>query len=260
MIPKIIHQIGPKDKSDWNPVWNLCYESWKKCFPDFQHIFWNDSDDIDNFIKEKYPSKFEYYQNLPFHIMKLDFARYAILNYYGGIYADLDVYCYENFYNDLIGKICFIEPINFPDNDEGELIMGCLIASEPKQFFWDICLIDSEKKSKKVSIDSGNVFNNFQQVLDITGSKLLLNLSNTFFEQSNIQYLPKSHYHPSLLDYSDGMKTKHMKTLTWGKETIAVLKETFNNMQLDYETGMKKMFSDVRGISIDEYNFNQNYN
>lgn len=259
MIPKIIHHICPEDKSKWHPVWVKCYESWKNVFPNYQFIFWNDSEDIDNFIGEKYPEWFDFYNQLPFHMMKMDFSRYAILNYYGGIYADLDVYCYENFYNDLNKKICLIEPIIFHDNNEGELIMGCLMASEPNHLFWQDCMQMCKKNFAVLEINDDDILNNFTEILKISGPRLLFDTYSNSNSKNDIRLLPRTHYHPSPLDYFEGMKTKHLKTLTWGKEAIHLYESVFKNIGLDYQTGFKKMFNDIRGINIDEYNFNQQY-
>lgn len=258
MIPKIIHQIGPEDNVKWHPVWKDCHKTWKNIFLDYEIIFWNDSEDIDNFIKEKYPDKFNFYNQLPFHMMKMDFVRYAILNYYGGIYADLDVYCYENFYNDLTGKICLIEPIIFADNDH-EMIMGCLMASQPQQVFWQECMNTCQSLFFQSKIDSNDVYEMSNQVLDITGPRLLNMVYNSSSQREDIQLLSKENYHPSPLDYHSGMKTKHMKTITWGKESISSLENVFNNLNVDYETGMKMMFRDIRGIDIESYDYKRQY-
>ena len=46
MIPKIIHQTAPADKSKWHPIWEICQNSWKENFPspEYSYKFWNDDD------------------------------------------------------------------------------------------------------------------------------------------------------------------------------------------------------------------------
>lgn len=259
MIPKIIHHIGPEDKSKWHPAWEKCYESWKNIFSDCSFIFWNDTESLDNFIKHKYPESFNFYQQLPFHMMKMDFSRYAILNYYGGIYVDLDVYCYENFYDELVKKVCLIEPIDFPDNNEGKLIMGCLMASEPNQPFWKDCMKKCQSVFSHAQLKEDNILENFTEILKVTGPKLLFNTYQGSQNKEDIQLLPQTHYHPPTHEYFDGMKTKHLKTLTWGKEAISLYQDTFTKLGMDYKTGMKTMFNDIRGIDVDSFNFNINY-
>ena len=74
MIPKIIHQTGPEEKY-WHPIWKECSQSWKNNFPDFEYKFWTDND-LRNLIEEQYPNFLNLYDNFPYHIMRVDFARF----------------------------------------------------------------------------------------------------------------------------------------------------------------------------------------
>ena len=109
-IPKIIHHIAPEDQKRWHPIWVDCYNSWKTNFleNEYQYILWNDDNDIDSLIKNDYSQYWETYKNLPLHTQKIDFARIAILHKYGGIFTDMDVYCYQNFYEELTIKDCYL--------------------------------------------------------------------------------------------------------------------------------------------------------
>ena len=100
MIPKIIHQTAYANKDEWHPIWKHCQQSTLKHFKNFEYKFWDD-DSLDNFVKEKYPQIYEEYKNFKCHIFQLDCVRYLLLHYYGGIYIDMDVYCYDNFYDEL---------------------------------------------------------------------------------------------------------------------------------------------------------------
>jgi hypothetical protein len=262
MIPKIIHQIGPKFRSKWHPAWKVCHDTWLRKFEDFEIKIWNDSDDLDSFIEEKYPERYEFYKNLPYHMIKMDFSRYAILNYYGGIYADLDMYCYENFYEILDNQVCLIEPIDF-DNNEGDMIMGCLMASKPDHLFWQECMnrseevynsIDKEKLSNYL-----NVFDSFSEILEIGGPKLIFNVYTNFSNKEQVQLLSKDYFHPDVGTYFDGMKTKHMKTMVWGEESMQLFESGFKNLNLNYEDGMKNLYQHIRGVDLDNYEYDKNY-
>jgi mannosyltransferase OCH1-like enzyme len=108
-IPKIIHHIAPKDTKKQHPIWKICYNSWLKQFPEpeYKHMMWNDGD-IDNLVKNNFPQHWNLYTSFPFHILKIDFSRLCILYRYGGIYADMDMYCYQNFYSDLNNNEVFL--------------------------------------------------------------------------------------------------------------------------------------------------------
>ncbi len=85
MIPKKIHYCwfgrGPK-----NQLFYKCYESWKKFFPDFEIIEWNE----DNFDVNCNRYMREAYENKKWAFVS-DYARLKILYDEGGIYFDTDV-------------------------------------------------------------------------------------------------------------------------------------------------------------------------
>ena len=145
MIPKIIHQIAPKNTDRWHFVWDKCWPSWKSKFPLHEHILWNDDDDINNLIREMFPQYWDIYQQFPFHIMKIDFAKLCILYKYGGIYTDMDVYCFKNFESLLTHPLCLLEyhnaeRITTNDNTSINDIENSIIVSEKENPFIKICI------------------------------------------------------------------------------------------------------------------------
>ena len=85
MIPKIIHYCWFGKKS-LPPLAKKCIKSWKKFFPDYEIKEWNESNyDVNkiSYTKEAYVAKK--------YAFVSDFARFDILNEYGGIYFDTDV-------------------------------------------------------------------------------------------------------------------------------------------------------------------------
>ena len=103
IIPKIIHQIAPMDKSNWHPIWEECQKSVMLQFPEpeYEYKLWNDEEELENLIKNDFPFFLEIFKNYPKKIQRIDMARYFILFKYGGIYADMDFYFYKNIYNTL---------------------------------------------------------------------------------------------------------------------------------------------------------------
>lgn len=110
-IPKIIHHIAPQDTELWVDCWSDCYASWKKTFPEdeYQHIVWNDEEGIRNVVSEEHPHLLSLYDSLPVKVMKIDLAKLCILYKHGGIYADMDIYCYKNFYSLLKNDLYILE-------------------------------------------------------------------------------------------------------------------------------------------------------
>ena len=85
MIPKVIHYC-------WfggNPLPNIavkCINSWKKYFPDYEIIEWNESNfDLFScdYCREAYDAKKWAFVS--------DYARFKILYEHGGVYFDTDV-------------------------------------------------------------------------------------------------------------------------------------------------------------------------
>lgn len=100
MIPKIIHYcwFGPKP---FPKQAKKCLDSWKKYFPDYQFIFWNESNA---------PLDVAFVQAAMSHkkwAFVADYVRTWALYTYGGIYFDTDVLVVKSF-DDLMCKMTFL--------------------------------------------------------------------------------------------------------------------------------------------------------
>jgi len=138
-IPKIIHQTAPRDEKKWNPVWKPCQESWKRNFPTWHYQMWTD-EDLDVFIRTKYPWFYPTYISYPQNIMRFDAARYFILYEYGGIYADMDFECVKNFEHLLPKGVAFAAET--PWNTWGEVYQNALMGSPKNHEFWKFVFLD----------------------------------------------------------------------------------------------------------------------
>jgi hypothetical protein len=250
MIPKIIHQTAPTNTDNWHPLWLKCSQSWRDCYPDFEHKIWNDKE-IDILVKQSYPKYWEIYNKFPVHIMKIDFVRFCFLHKFGGIYADMDVFCYKNFFKELDEEVYLLE--NPMGNDS---IENSIMISRPDHPFWiecmDLCLERYEytkikhpeylEHTKVVSSDK-----NFGRILRpylvffITGT----NLISTAFRNTelSIDTLPGIYYNNNDISYHPEYKTKHIHTGLWGKENIKITSE----------------HNELRNIPVDEYDFYTDY-
>jgi mannosyltransferase OCH1-like enzyme len=257
-IPKIIHQTAPTDTNKWNPIWDKCHQSWKDNFKEseFEHIMWNDKD-IDNLVKEKYPEYYEDYKSFPLHILQVDFVRNCILAQHGGIYADMDVYCYQNFYEELKSDTILLGALA-----EDEIIQNALMCSSKDSDFFRLCMDKSIEKFKNTKSlaeriqDNLNVPENItlsNYVKEITGPFLISDVYNEYENKESIQILPQKDYNPHIPEYHSRLKTKHMLTGDWGKER----KDEYNNPFLSYKDFKKVGYFQQKGIDIDLYNFKQ---
>jgi mannosyltransferase OCH1-like enzyme len=207
MIPKIIHQMGPSNPNNWHPIWKECQDSWKINFSDFQYVFWND-EDIRNFIEKNYSDILKYYDEFPYNIMRVDISRYLILHSYGGIYADLDIYCYKNFYDDLVNDLYIVESWE----DWGEKVQNSLMISNPNNNFWIKCIRCCIEKF--ICSASKNYTNSTEYILNISGPKLLSEVLG-----NEVTLLPKQIFNPMIRNqfnwsWGDYSSPEHFNALT----------------------------------------------
>lgn len=251
MIPKIIHQMGPDKKSNWHPIWEDCQKSWQEQFPEpyYQYIFWTD-DTLRDLVKDHYPHFLNVYDNFPTEAFRIDFSRFCILHKYGGIYADLDFYCYKNFFKDLTDEIYLLES----RSEWGEIAQNSLMASVPNHEFWINAMklsverflnLPKEKIILKghdypLSFDDNEEFCN--SIKYITGPYLLSDL----YKEYSTSLFPNSYFHPfdhcsffrqgdevamekfKELKYKYTLKSpvkcRHFLSGIWGKEMIELSK------------------------------------
>jgi mannosyltransferase OCH1-like enzyme len=130
-IPFLIHQTAPTDPKKWKKAWLECQKSWKEILPQFKYVLWND-EEINNFIKTKFPGFHSIFLDYPYQIQRADAIRYFILYEYGGIYADMDYMVLKDFTGLIpIGKASISES---PHGNEG--LQNALMISPAKHPFW----------------------------------------------------------------------------------------------------------------------------
>lgn len=254
MISKIIHQIAPENINNWHPVWKICRKTWQENFPDFQHMIWSDVNGIDQFVKENYPQYYDFYISLDLHIMKIDISRYLILHKYGGIYADMDIYCYQNFYDDLdINSICLLD-----GSKEGDRFENSMIAAPPNCDFFIQCAELCKERFNKIKENKIKYKNNYQcneYELEVCGPPIISDVYCNYYEdevlyEGSVFIMEKSLYNMPYFTYDKKYKTKHMLTGIWGNDCDA-----FSETEEEYKDG----YLEFRKINIDEFDFYRNY-
>lgn len=101
MIPKKIHYCWFGGKP-LNQLGEKCLASWKKYFPDYEIIQWNESNfDISccRYVEEAYEAKKWAFVS--------DYARFKVLHEHGGVYFDTDVEVIKSF-DDILEKGSFM--------------------------------------------------------------------------------------------------------------------------------------------------------
>ena len=261
MIPKIIHQTAYANKDEWHPMWKLCQASILNNFKNFEYILWTD-EDLDKFVKEKYPKLYEEYKNFDIHIFQLDCVRYLLLHYYGGIYIDMDIYCYENFYNELK------KDINLVESSNDELVQNSLMASIPNHLFWIDCFNQCVHRTKifKLKQDFSNQKPKLKTEKDenddliriISGPILL---SDCYSQNKyDINILSKTFFSHTPLEYNKKLKTKHMETGMWGKETKIGESVIRDDKKISLYEHYKYIYKHKTRIDLDNFDFYRDYN
>lgn len=257
MIPKIVHQTAPENRNTWHPVWNLCQESWKNNFVNHEHIIWTDEEGIDNLVKEHYNDYFDIYNRFTASIIKIDFAKLCMMHKFGGIYADMDFYCFTDFSDELVDGINCVQS---PDGLE-EKIQNSFFASVPNQQFFIDCMdltierfLEKEEVLKE-GLEHYKEHNDFSKIGDhviyVSGPLIITNVMQRGIY--DINELPRELYNPNIMDYNEDFKMKHMSTGIWGSECMPKVPE--NEMLFTY----LNMYRDFRKVDILSYEFDKKY-
>ena len=260
MIPKIIHQTAPSNEKEWHPVWKLCNHSVKNVFKDFQYILWND-EDIENFIIKNFPKKYQCFKNIPFHIIKIDLFRYALLYVYGGIYLDMDMYCYKNFFNDLNSDINLIESDCLDEFQKKEVVQNSLMASTKNKNFFLKCFLKGLKRYKGIKFKE-NIHDNHYNIKYTSGPLLLKDMFLKYKKFEKINLLSLKYFNTTNnYYYNPEHKVRHMASGMWGKEIHTMfknLKNSENNIATlrDYH---KLSYWVKTRLDIDNFDFYKDY-
>ena len=153
---KTIHQIwydfgNSKDVPD---KYKEYQESWKKYHPDWEYILWNEEMG-DSLMKEHYNQYYESYKNIKYPVMKTDILRYCILEQHGGMYADIDYKCLNNFDTYLKENNQYEIHINETPNKMLEVFSNhkttsnsLLISTKKNHQFWKTIIDECFKRIK----------------------------------------------------------------------------------------------------------------
>ena len=223
-MEKIIHHIAPENKFSWHPVWDRCRGSFINNSPNYEHKLWNDEEDIDRIVFDHYKEFWNLYTRFPHHIMKIDFARLCILHRHGGIYADMDYYCYRNFEQYLTKENMFIE--NTSELYTNAAYENCLMASKSRSnFFYTLmkntkhCFILYKDMFNTVSKDWRS-YDNEYAVNNTTGSGMLSGCIKSYGQHFSIGKFPADVFNQNPIVFNNELIGRHLHSLLWGKEYL----------------------------------------
>ena len=146
-IPLIIHQIWWQGRDDISDIHNKYRKSWIDKHTGWKIILW-DRVKFETLLKSIKNDFYNHlYLKLPYQIQKIDFAKYIILYYYGGIYTDIDTICERSLdsllkkyrFSLIVSKITVYELINY------KLINNGVIISSKKNNFFNYLFLEISK-------------------------------------------------------------------------------------------------------------------
>lgn len=123
-IPKTINYFW-FGKSEMPDIFYKCIASWKKYCPDYEIKRWDESNfdiSISNYMLEAYSQKK--------YAFVSDYARFYILEKYGGIYLDVDVELLKN-----IDDLLSLDAFTGIENNSNLVAPGLILASQPHNKF-----------------------------------------------------------------------------------------------------------------------------
>jgi mannosyltransferase OCH1-like enzyme len=126
---------------------------------------WTD-EDIDAFIRTRYPDFYPMFKGYDVHIKRVDTVRYLILKEFGGIYADMDYECRRRFYERLPRDKVSIAESKYKVNEEYQ---NALMASPKGHPFWDVVMEIVQERYERDGCSEGQKKN----VLHCTGPNVI---------------------------------------------------------------------------------------
>ena len=180
-IPKIIHQTWRTENIPEKYIPRI--RSWVEKHPDWEYWFWTD-EDARKFIKDRYPSYLELFDNYPIDIERVDMLRYFLLHAYGGVYADLDMECINPLDPLFYEYSCVLsrEPRAHPvlDTNMAALVCNALMACRPGHVFF------------RQLIENAKLFSHLHSAMDRSGPH---------FVNINYEMYKKHHNNKTDIDY-----------------------------------------------------------
>jgi len=265
MIPKILHQVAPKDRTRWHPMWERCHPTWKNVLTDFEHKLWSDEDEITQFVKDHYPDYYQLFLDFPVHIIRCDFIRFCLLHHFGGVYVDMDMYCYKNFYDELTNPVMIVEA---PYGEE--FLESSLMVSEPNHQFWIDCMEASKKQfysdviKREIKIPFNDNLPTQYIIQSVAGPALICKVWREWLNKNDIKTLPGVLYNNHGMSYHPNFRTRHMMTGMWGKEAINRLEEQANDSNLKkYLSSIYikevSQFAKLNNVTVETFDFYKDY-
>jgi mannosyltransferase OCH1-like enzyme len=213
-IPKIIHQTW-KTRRLPKGMQSLM-DTWKQYHPDWEHIFWTDSDNR-KFVQRNFPALLKTYDSFETNIQRADAIRYLLLYKLGGVYVDIDFECFKNLEDLLKDKSCVLskEPVGHClMHGIDDLVCNAFMASVPQHPFMGLII-------EEIGLGGQGNLNRNDLVMDSTGPYMVTRVFRKYAGEMDLTILEPELVYP--------LTRPEVVKLLLGGEYDAILQEKLNN-------------------------------
>jgi mannosyltransferase OCH1-like enzyme len=165
---------------------------------------------MDEFVQLHLPALYNVFIQIPVSIVKLDIFRLILIYIEGGIYLDLDIFVYKNFYDTLSHTVSIQETIE--SIKPLETIQNALICGAPNNSYIKKCIEVAIKRAEIIMNHTPHKELHPDLVKYIAGPNLMGDVYNNFDDKTQIQWLPNHLYNPELHDFNGEAYCKHLMT------------------------------------------------
>jgi mannosyltransferase OCH1-like enzyme len=165
------------------------------------------------FVEEFFPEIYEPFKAAPLSILQLDIFRLLLVYKYGGIYIDLDIFVFENFYDEFNKKVAMLESTEY--YKDSEFIQNAMFAAEPGNAFIKECYLTAIDRVIKISTEELFIEKDYVRADGVkyaTGPTLISDVYTAYENQESVQILSNRRFNPGLFDFYDGQAMKHLMT------------------------------------------------
>jgi hypothetical protein len=169
------------------------------------------------FVQEHFPEIYTSFESAKASIVQLDIFRLLLIYKYGGIYIDLDIFIYKNFYEELHKPVAILESVE--STKSTEFIQNAMFCAEPENPFIKKCIVQAIRRLQHTTMDKLYIDNgdgttriNPDEVKYIGGPNLMGDVYKRYYDQGSVQVLSNVYYNPELFEFNDLQYAKHLMT------------------------------------------------
>lgn len=227
---RLIHQVwfgtipNRSEAKKTYKKWKIYRDSWLIKNPTWFRMEWSKELCIE-LVKTFFPEHNEMFRNYKYEIQRCDAVRYLILYRYGGVYADMDMFCcrpFDEALKEYTNDIYLVQSPNGMIIQSDDHVSNSLMYSKPRHPFWKQLMLELEKH-QRVPI----FYTKHLTVMMTTGPGIVNRVYTKYKYQYLLKSFPYQYFHPygisdevRLTSVDPAIFTVHVSQGSWsGKDT-----------------------------------------